>query len=84
MTWQQNLYSFAVVLHRVKWTVSCSVKVKFSGMKNGVLTGVGAGGSGSFAGGLAYTQEVAATTWTITHNRNNSNVAGITVINSSR
>lgn len=53
------------------------------GMKDGVLTGVGAGGSGSFAGGLAYTQEVAATTWTINHNRNNSNVAGITVINSS-
>ena len=53
------------------------------GMKDGILQGVGSGGGGSFAGGLAYLQESAATTWEIQHNRNNSNVAGVTVINSA-
>ncbi len=53
------------------------------GMVNGVLSGVSAGGGGSFVGGLAYTQETAATTWTIQHNRNNANVAGLTVINTA-
>ncbi len=53
------------------------------GMKDGILQGVGSGGGGSFAGGYTHTQETGATSWTITHNRNNSNVAGVTVINSA-
>lgn len=53
------------------------------GMKDGVLQGVGSGSGGSFAGGYAFTQEEAATTWTIQHNRNNSNVAAPTVINTA-
>jgi hypothetical protein len=53
------------------------------GMKDGQLQGVGSGGGGSFAGGYTHEQETAATTWTVTHNRNNSNVAGVTVINAA-
>lgn len=53
------------------------------GMKNGTLQGVGSGGGGSFAGGYTHDQAVASTTWTIQHNRNNSNVAAPTVINST-
>ncbi|MNV27865.1 hypothetical protein D3C71_1190310 [compost metagenome] len=45
------------------------------GLKDGVLQGVaaGTGGSGS-VDAVAFEQEEAATTWTVTHNRNNVNV----------
>jgi len=53
------------------------------GMKDGKLVGVGSGSGGSFAGGFTHVQSEAATTWTINHNRNNSDVAAPTVINSA-
>lgn len=52
------------------------------GMKDGVLKGVGSGGGGSFVGGLSFEQTIAATTWTVEHNRNNDKVSAPTVINS--
>jgi len=44
------------------------------GLKNGLLQGVTAGAGGSAVDAVAYEQEEAATTWTVTHNRNNVNV----------
>lgn len=44
------------------------------GLKDGTLQGVDAGTGGSAVDALAFVQEEAATTWTITHNRNNVNV----------
>ncbi|AGS81977.1 hypothetical protein O152_gp092 [Pseudomonas phage PaBG] len=45
------------------------------GMKDGVLQGVAAGAGGTGADAVSFVQETPATTWTITHNRNNVNVS---------
>lgn len=44
------------------------------GLKDGVLQGVTGGSGGSAVDALSFVQEEAATTWTVTHNRNNVNV----------
>lgn len=44
------------------------------GLKDGVLQGVEAGAGGTAVDAVVHVQEEAATTWTITHNRNNVNV----------
>ena len=45
------------------------------GMKDGVLQGVAADAGGTGADAVSFVQETPATTWTITHNRNNVNVS---------
>lgn len=44
------------------------------GMSGGVLTGVDAGAGGTAVDAVIHVQGVAATSWVITHNRNNVNV----------
>lgn len=44
------------------------------GMSGGVLTGVDAGAGGTAVDSVIHVQDVAATSWVITHNRNNVNV----------
>lgn len=44
------------------------------GLKDGVLQGVAGSNGGSAVDAVSFEQEEAATTWTITHNRNNVNV----------
>lgn len=44
------------------------------GMSGGVLTGVDAGAGGTAVDAVIHVQDVAATSWVITHNRNNVNV----------
>lgn len=44
------------------------------GLKEGVLQGVAAGTGGSSVDAVTFEQTEAATTWTVTHNRNNVNV----------
>lgn len=44
------------------------------GMKDGTIQGVAAGAGGSAVDAVVHVQDEAATTWTITHNRNNVNV----------
>lgn len=45
------------------------------GMKDGTLQGVAATSGGTGADAVSFSQDTPATTWTITHNRNNVNVS---------